>query len=87
MSSLSYWSPAIDINDYLTVNGGEKNYTNGIIDNPRYFAEVSFLDSRVNRILANTKFNYDVTDEINLQYQIGIDNYHDNRFRFCSARH
>ncbi len=82
MSSLSYWSPTIDINDYLTVNGGQKNYTNGIVDNPRYFAEVSSLDSRVDRVLGNTKFNYKLTDEISLQYQIGIDNYHDNRLRF-----
>ena len=82
LSSLSYWSPTIDINDYLTVDGGEKNYTNGIVDNPRYFAEVSSLDSRVNRLLANAKFNYNITDWFSIQYQLGIDNYHDNRRRF-----
>ncbi|MCB0374299.1 MAG: SusC/RagA family TonB-linked outer membrane protein [Sinomicrobium sp.] len=82
MSSLSYWSPSIDVNDYLTASGGEKNYSNGVVDNPRYFAEVSSLDSRVNRILANLKFNYSITDWLNVQYQLGIDNYHDNRRRF-----
>lgn len=81
MSSLSYWSPSIDVNDYL-VNGEEKNYTNGIVDNPRYFAEVSSLDTRVNRILANSSFTYNVNDWLNIKYQAGVDNYHDNRRRF-----
>ena len=82
MSSLSYWSPTIDVNDYLTVDGNEKNYSDGVVDNPRYFAEVSSLDSRVNRILANAKLNYNITNWLSLQYQLGIDNYHDNRRRF-----
>lgn len=82
MSSLSYWAPSIDVNDYLTANGGEKNYSNGIVDNPRYFAEVSSLDSKVNRFIGNTKLSYAFTDELSLQYQIGIDNYHDSRLRF-----
>ena len=80
MSSLSFWSPTIDVNDYL-VNGEEKNYTNGIVDNPRYFAEVSSLDTRVDRILANTSFRYNPYNWLNLQFQIGVDNYHDNRRR------
>ena len=82
MSSLSYWSPTIDINDYVLPNGDEKNYTAGVVDNPRYFAEVSYLDSKVNRILANTKFNYKFNDWAQVQYQLGVDNYHDSRLRF-----
>ena len=82
MSSLSYWTPTFDVNDYLTADGTEKNYTAGVADSPRYFAEVSYLDSEVNRILANTKLNYKVADWMNISYQIGIDNYHDDRFRF-----
>ncbi|MEM7487263.1 MAG: SusC/RagA family TonB-linked outer membrane protein [Bacteroidota bacterium] len=82
MSSLSFWTPTIDVNDYLLPNGNERNYTAGIVDNPRYFAEVSYLDSRVDRILANTKLNYKFNDWATVQYQIGIDNYHDSRNRF-----
>ena len=82
MSSLSYWAPSIDVNDYILPNGNEKNYTAGVVDNPRYFAEVSYLDSRVNRILANTKLNYKFNDWITAQYQLGVDNYHDSRLRF-----
>ena len=84
MSSLSYWSPTIDVNDYLTSypNGNEKNYTNGVADNPRYFAEVSYLDSKVNRLLANTKLNYKFADWFDVSYQLGLDNYHDDRLRF-----
>ncbi|WP_010231303.1 SusC/RagA family TonB-linked outer membrane protein [Gillisia marina] len=82
MSSLSYWTPTFDVNDYLLPNGNERNYTAGVVDNPRYFAEVSYLDSQVNRILANTQFKYEFTDWASVQYQIGIDNYHDSRRRF-----
>lgn len=82
MSSLSYWTPTFDVNDYLLPNGNEKNYTAGVTDNPRYFAEVSYLDSQVDRILANTQFKYEFTDWASVQYQIGIDNYHDSRRRF-----
>jgi TonB-linked SusC/RagA family outer membrane protein len=82
MSSLSYWTPTFDVNDYLLPNGNERNYTAGIVDNPRYFAEVSYLDSRVNRILANIKLNYQITDWATIQYQLGVDNYHDSRNRF-----
>ena len=82
MSSLSFWTPTFDVNDYLLPNGNERNYTAGIVDNPRYFAEVSYLDSRVNRILANTKLNYKINDWATVQYQLGVDNYHDKRTRF-----
>ena len=82
MSSLSYWTPTFDVNDYLLPGGGEKNYTAGVVDNPRYFAEVSYLDSKVNRLLANTKLDYKFTDWFNVSYQLGIDNYHDDRLRF-----
>ncbi|WP_416442124.1 SusC/RagA family TonB-linked outer membrane protein [Leeuwenhoekiella sp. A16] len=82
MSSLSYWSPTIDVNDYLLPDGTEKNYTAGVADNPRYFAEVSYLDSKVNRILSNMKLNYQIADWVTVQYQLGIDNYHDERYRF-----
>jgi len=84
MSSMSYWSPSIDINDYL-FNGEEKNYSNGVVDNPRYFAEVTNLHTKVNRIIANANFTYKFNEWIDLQYQIGIDNYHDNRRRFVPA--
>ncbi len=82
MSSLSYWTPTFDVNDYLLPNGNEKNYTAGVVDNPRYFAEVSYLDSQVDRILANTQLKYEFTDWLSARYQIGIDNYHDSRRRF-----
>tara|TARA_Y100000815_G_scaffold216329_1_gene201572 strand:+ start:1454 stop:4501 length:3048 start_codon:yes stop_codon:yes gene_type:complete len=82
MSALSYWSPSIDVNDYLLPNGDEKNYTAGVTDNPRYFAEKSYLNSDVDRILANTKLAYTFTDWFNLSYQLGVDNYYDNRLRF-----
>lgn len=82
MSALSYWTPTIDVNDYLLPNGEEKNYTNGITDNPRYFAEKSYLNSELNRILANAKLAYEFSDWFNVSYQLGIDNYYDKRYRY-----
>lgn len=82
MSSLSYWTPTFNVNDYILPNGNEQNYTAGVTDNPRYFAEVSYLDSEVNRILASAQFKYEFTDWVSVQYQLGVDNYHDNRYRF-----
>ncbi|MDP5043563.1 MAG: SusC/RagA family TonB-linked outer membrane protein, partial [Leeuwenhoekiella sp.] len=85
MSSLSYWSPTIDVNDYLNADGSERDFTKGVVDNPRYFAETSFLDSEVNRILANTKLAYEFADWFNLSYQLGIDNYYDKRYRYVAS--
>ena len=76
-------SAARFVNDYLLPNGEEKNYTNGITDNPRYFAEKSYLNSNLNRILANAKLAYEFTDWFNMSYQLGVDNYYDERYRFA----
>ncbi|UOB18060.1 SusC/RagA family TonB-linked outer membrane protein [Abyssalbus ytuae] len=82
MSSLSYWSPSVDINDYLLPDGSQKNYAAGIIDNPRYFAETSNLKDDVDRWIASGKLNWDVNDWLNLSYIASIDTYADNRRRY-----
>jgi len=84
-SSLSYWSATFPINDYLTKDGRQKNYSNGVIDNPRYFLEKSNLTDDVNRWIANTKLNWDVNDWLNLNYTIQYDNYADLRNRYVPA--
>jgi len=85
MSALSYWSPSIDVNDYLTATGQQKNVTAGITDNPRYFAENSNLTDDVNRWIANVSANWRFNDMISLSFNGSFDNYSDNRNRFVPA--
>ncbi len=85
MSSLSYWSPSIDVNDYLLPDGRQKNYTPYWIDNSRYFAEKSNLRSDVDRIIIGTNVNWNPTDRINVNYRLSSDSYVDSRNRFVPA--
>ena len=81
-SSLSYWSSTFDINDYRNADGSQRNYTRGVIDNPRYFAEVSNLKDNVNRWVANTRVSWTPKEWLNISYSAQIDNYSDLRNRF-----
>lgn len=82
MSSLSYWSPSIDINDYLTKDGKQKNWTTGIIDNPRYFAETSNLTDDVDRIIAAADLDWKPTSWLDFIYRANVDSYAETRNRF-----
>ena len=84
-SSLSYWSSTFPINDYLTKDDKQKNYTNGVIDNPRYFLEKSNLKDDVNRWVANVKMNWKVQPWLSLSYVAQVDNYADLRNRFVPS--
>ncbi|WP_431122040.1 SusC/RagA family TonB-linked outer membrane protein [Flagellimonas flava] len=81
-SSLSYWSATFDINDYLLPDGSQKNYSDGIVDNPRYFSEVSNLKDNVDRWVGNITLNYQPAEWANIAYSAQIDNYADVRNRF-----
>ena len=81
-SSLSFWAATFDINDYLLPDGTQKNYSNGIIDNPRYFSEVSNLNDDVDRWVGNITLNYQPTNWVNITYSAQVDNYADIRNRF-----
>ena len=81
-SSLSYWAATFDINDYLLPDGSEKNYSNGIVDNPRYLAEKSNLQDDVNRWVGNITLNWAPKDWLNIVYAAQVDNYSDKRNRF-----
>ncbi len=81
-SSLSYWAATFDINDYLLPDGTEKNYSDGIIDNPRYLAEVSNLKDNVNRWVGNITLNWQPIEWANITYSAQVDNYADIRNRF-----
>jgi TonB-linked SusC/RagA family outer membrane protein len=82
MSSLSYWSPGIDITDYQFPDGRQKNYSQGVIDNPMFFAENSTLTDMVNRWISSLGFKWDIADWVNVSYKLGYDSYTDSRNRF-----
>lgn len=81
-SSLSYWSSTFPINDYEYPDGSEKNYTNGIIDNPRYFLEKSNLDDNLNRWIGHITVDWSPYKWMKVSYSTQIDNYAEKRNRF-----
>ncbi len=82
MSSLSYYSATFPINDYQNPDGSQRNYSFGIIDNPRYFVEKSNLKDNVDRWIGNATFNWSPAEWIDVTYAAQIDNYADRRNRF-----
>lgn len=81
-SSLSYWSATFPINDYQYPDGTQKNYTNGIIDNPRYFLEKSNLEDDLDRWIGHVTLNWDPYEWMNVTYAAQVDNYAERRNRF-----
>jgi TonB-linked SusC/RagA family outer membrane protein len=82
MSSLSYWSPSIDVNDYLTPSGTMKDWTVGTIDQPVYLAMTSNLTDKVNRWIASADMNWQANSWLNVVYRGSVDNYSDYRNRY-----
>lgn len=82
MSSLSYYTATFPINDYQNPDGTQRNYSFGIIDNPRYFIEKSSLNDDVNRWIGNASINWSPKDWLTINYAAQIDNYSDQRNRF-----
>ncbi|SEA17243.1 TonB-linked outer membrane protein, SusC/RagA family [Flavobacterium gillisiae] len=83
MSSLSYWSPSIYVNDYLTKAGAEKDWTSGIIDQPVYFAKTSNLNDNVDRWIASADLNWQAKSWLNITYRGSVDNYAESRNRYA----
>lgn len=83
MSTLNYFSPTFDVNDYLNPDGTQNSFAGTIIDNPRYLAEYSTYEDNVNRIIGYLGFRYNLKDWISLSYKAGIDNYSDQRTRIA----
>ena len=82
-SSLSYYSPTFDVNDYINPDGTQRDFSDGIIDNPVYIARFASLNDNVNRMIGNMGISYQITDWLNLDYKIGTDFYSDSRKRIA----
>jgi TonB-linked SusC/RagA family outer membrane protein len=82
MSALSYHTSTFDVNDYINpLNGFQRDYSSGIIDNPRWIAEFSKYTTRVNRYTGQMYADYKLTSWMNVRYQLGVDQYTDIRNR------
>ena len=82
-SALSNYSASYDINNYVRPDGSEIDYSNGIIDNPRWLAEFSQFKDNVNRYATQLKADAQIAPWLSFTYQIGLDAYTDFRTRFA----
>lgn len=85
MSVLSYWSPSIDVNDYLTPTGGEKDWSVGTVDQPLYLAMVSNLHDKVDRWIASADLNWQPKPWLQVVYRASLDNYAERRNRYVGS--
>ena len=85
MSVLSYWSPSIDVNDYLTPSGSEKDWSVGTVDQPLYLAMVSNLHDKVDRWIASADVNWQAKPWLQVVYRASLDNYAEQRNRYVGA--
>ncbi|MDZ7612430.1 MAG: hypothetical protein U5K51_00905 [Flavobacteriaceae bacterium] len=58
-SALAYFSWSYPVNDYKNADGSERDYSFGIIDNPRYYAETSSFVDDVNRWIGSATLKLD----------------------------
>ena len=72
-SALSFYSPSFDVNNYLNPDGTENDFSNGVIDNPRFVAEMSSMKNNVNRIIGDVSLNYAFTPWLSAKYQVTMD--------------
>lgn len=85
LSALSFFSGTFPINDFQNADGSERDYSFGIIDNPRFLLENSPLVDDVNRWVGNATFTWAPKEWVNLTYAAQIDNYSDQRNRLVGS--
>ena len=82
MSSLSYFSGSFPINDFQNSDGSQRDFSFGIIDNPRYLLQNSDLTSELTRWIGNAQLEWNPTKELSLTYMAQVDTYSNDRNRF-----
>lgn len=58
---------------------GQRSYRSGVYDNPYWTVNKNPSTDNVNRIIGNMNATYKLTDNLNVVYRIGVDNYTDIR--------
>ncbi|WP_126973821.1 SusC/RagA family TonB-linked outer membrane protein [Gynurincola endophyticus] len=76
--SLAYFSPRWDVNDWQDENGIQV-WTG--TNNPIFGAATNKLKDNTNRFVGGLGFEYKPLSWLSLNYKLGIDTYHENRFR------
>lgn len=84
INNLMYTPNVIDMTSYDEPYTYGGNFSSGIIDHALFVADNNTYVDDVNRLLANIKFKYDISDNISLNYALGVDNYDDQRQRNVS---
>lgn len=72
---LSYWSPRLDVRDYIKPDGTMKGYR----DNPIYGTYVNKFKDDVNRLIGNVALTFSPFKWFDLDYRLGMDYYADFR--------
>jgi TonB-linked SusC/RagA family outer membrane protein len=72
---LTYWSPRVDVRDYIKPDGTMKGYR----DNPIYGTYVNQFRDNVNRLLGNVALTFSPLKWFDLDYKLGMDYYADFR--------
>lgn len=84
-SALAFFSPSYDVNNYKRADGSEIDYSNGVIDNPRWIAEFSTFTDNVNRYTNQIAADAKLLPWLKMRYQVGLDAYTDFRKRIAPA--
>jgi TonB-linked SusC/RagA family outer membrane protein len=84
-SALSFYSTSWDVNNYKKPDGSEIDYSNGIVDNPRWVAEFSTFSTLTNRYTTQFAADAKLLDWLSVRYQIGLDAYGERRTRIAPA--
>lgn len=66
---LSYWSPRLDVRDYIKPDGTMKGYR----DNPIFGTYVNQFKDNVNRLIGTVAFTFSPVKWFDLDYKVGMD--------------
>lgn len=72
---LTYWSPRVDVRDYIKPDGTMKGYR----DNPIFGTYVNQFKDNVNRLIGNIALSFSPLKWFDLDYRLGMDYYADFR--------
>lgn len=81
MNVLAYMSPVVDPQKYNTPYSASGNFARGWIDHPLFLSEANTYVDNVNRYISGINAKYKITDNLILNYKVGLDNYSDVRKR------
>ena len=70
---------ADDPSSYILPDGTQRSYRAGVYDNPFWTVNKNPFIDNVNRLVGNTFIQVELTDWLDFQYKLGLDNYTDER--------